>query len=86
VFGKDEADRPWTTLAKEGLERLKTASVGLPRTPGPDGWKERLGAALDDWRRAPPAQADIIAQSLLNLYRDDPEVASLRELLTPHRK
>jgi eukaryotic-like serine/threonine-protein kinase len=82
-FGS-ESDKRWVLLAREGIQRLD--DQGNPIRPsGQPSLIETVQPVIDEIQRLRKAkqgeEADMLSNSLEFLYRDDPELPALRELL-----
>jgi len=83
VYDTSEADKPWVALAREGIERLNsrsdTGSLATRAAPVID----EIHALREKGR---VQEADRRARALEFLYRDDPEIETLRNILKDAKK
>ena len=84
AYGATDSERSWVILAREGIVRLDERGAPI-RPTGEAGLIEIAQPTIAEIKRLRAAamdrEADRLTQALEFLYRDDPEIGTLKEIL-----
>jgi hypothetical protein len=85
-----ESEKRWVMLAREGSRRVEERSNPAPRPNTNPNFADVVRPAVDEVRRlrvaGQAAEAEAMARALEFLYRDDPDVETLRRMLQADKK
>jgi serine/threonine protein kinase len=90
AYEQVESEKRWVALAREGSRRIEERSNQAPRPSSNPTFTDLVRPVVDEVRRSraagKTAEADAMVRALEFLYRDDPDLETLRRLLEPEKK